>query len=331
MSVGHAAHRQADGQAHRPAVEQAGVRPSQRRRVVGDLELGELLDEGPGYQDFAATHPRFAHAHRRVRVYGTADLASAEQRAQANRAAQREFELLAPIEYPGIVRAIAFHEHELGPAIVFERDPTEVRLDQYLDESGSTLSLVERLALVRQLAETVAYAHGRRLFHRALSPRSVLVVRPGGSDERFRIINWQTGARASGGTLVSTVEGTRDVEQLVDEQAAAYLAPEALTHAEADAELLDVFSLGAIAFRVFTNRAPAVTLAGLVETLQRDGCLEVASVLDGAGPNLSALVREATSPPTPRSASGRWPISSCIWMRWKRRSLLRRSPMKATW
>lgn len=130
------------------ALEQAGVRPAQRRRQVGDLELGELIDEGPGYQDFEASNPRFAHTHRRVRIYGTPDMASAEQRAQASRAAQREFELLAPVEYPGIVRAIAFHELELGPAIVFERDPgsavtsnTSARLTRTLRRPGCTRTL----------------------------------------------------------------------------------------------------------------------------------------------------------------------------------------------
>ncbi len=36
------------------AIEQAGIRPSQKRRQVGDLQLGELLDEGTGYQDHVA-------------------------------------------------------------------------------------------------------------------------------------------------------------------------------------------------------------------------------------------------------------------------------------
>jgi serine/threonine protein kinase len=277
------------------ALEQAGVRPSQRRRKVGDLELGDLLEEGPGYQDFAAVHPRFEHAHRRVRIYGTSDLATQQEREQASRAAQREFELLSPINHPGVVRVLGFHEHELGPALVFDRDPTEVRLDHHLAQARSALTLFDRLELVRALAETVHYAHGRRLFHRALAPRSVLVLRPGAVDQRFSIINWQTGARSTGETLSPTVEGTRHVEQLVDTESAAYLAPEALSQPDADAELLDVFSLGAIAFHVFTGRAPASSLSGLVEILQRDGCLEVAAVLDGAGPNLSELVRMATA------------------------------------
>ena len=159
------------------ALEQAGVRPSQRSRKVAELDLGELLDEGAGYQDFAAVHPRAAHAHRRVRIYGTPDQ-DIQEREQITRAAQREFELLSSVQHPGIVRALDLHEHELGPALVFERDPTEIRLDHFVDQRGASLNLFDRLAMLRDLAETVASAHGRRLAHRALSPRSVLVVRP---------------------------------------------------------------------------------------------------------------------------------------------------------
>ena len=216
------------------ALEQAGVRPSQRTRKVGDLELKELLDEGPGYQDFAAVHPRSQHAHRRVRIYGTPD-ADPLQREQITRAAQREFELLAPVQHPGIVRALDLHEHELGPALVFERDPTEIRLDHYLDQRGSSLNLFDRLALVRDLAETVASAHGRRLAHRALSPRSVLVVRPGTPQQRLLHHQLADRARArAAARSAATVEGTRHVDQLIDTDTAPYLAPEALTVADAD-------------------------------------------------------------------------------------------------
>lgn len=276
------------------AFEQAGIRPSQRSRKVGDLKLGTLLDEGPGYQDFAAVHPRVSHAHRRVRIYGTPD-ADPQLREQVTRAAQREFELLESLHHPGIVLALDLVEHELGPAVVFEHDPTEVRLDHFLDQQGASLDLVDRIGLVRDLAETVASAHGRRLAHRALSPRSVLVVRPGTKQQRFCIINWQTGARVGGSTLSGTVRGTSHIDQLVDNDTARYLAPEALTLVDADPQLLDVFSLGAIAYHVFTGRPPAQTLAELTERLHRDGALEVSATLDGAGEYLSALVRESTA------------------------------------
>jgi hypothetical protein len=101
--------------------------------------------------------------------------------------------------------------------------------------------------------------------------------------------------RQGGGSLSGTVEGTRDVEQLIDTETAPYLAPEAITVADADGQLLNVFSLGAIAYLVFTGQPPATSLAALTERLQRDGGLEVSAILDGAGEYLSALVRDATA------------------------------------
>jgi serine/threonine protein kinase len=147
---------------------------------------------------------------------------------------------------------------------------------------------------VRDLAEAVAHAHGNRLFHRALSPRSVLVIPVPTGPRRFSIINWQTGARDDVSGTALTIQRTRHPEQLVDAAASLYLAPEALTQPDADPALLDVFSLGAIAFHVFCGQPPAESLPALIATLQRDGALEVSSVLDGAGAYLAETVREAT-------------------------------------
>ena len=276
------------------AFDQAGIRPSQRSRKVADLDLGDLLDDGAGYQDFAAVHPRAAHAHRRVRIYGTPDQDPA-LRQVITRAAQREFELLSAVDHPGILKALDMHEHELGPAVVYQRDPTELRLDHFLGDRGGQLGLYDRLQLIRDVAETVAYAHGRHFAHRALSPRSILVTRPGDVEQRFKIYNWQTGSRESAsGTSAATIRGTSHVGDLVDVETAPYLAPESVTVAEADPQLLDVFSLGAIAYNVLTGQPPATSLGALVERLERDGALEVSAVLDGAGEALSDLVRGAT-------------------------------------
>jgi serine/threonine protein kinase len=277
------------------ALEQAGIRPSQQRRRVGDLELGELIDEGVGYQDFGAVHPRFPKVQHRVRLYGMSDLAAADEREQVARAARREYELLAPIEHPGIISPQQFVEHDLGPALVFARDPDEQRLDHMLSEEAGTLNLFERIALLRDIGEAVAYAHSRRLFHRALSPRSVLVG-PG-----VRVFNWQAGASIDG-TTAATVAGTRDVDHLVDAAGTAYLAPEALTVPDADPELLDVFSLGAIAYHLFCDAPPAASRTDLLTTLERDAALEVSARLDGASALLADLVREATrADPTRRT------------------------------
>lgn len=38
------------------AIEDCGIRPSQKSRRVGDFQLGELIADGPGYQDRIAEH-----------------------------------------------------------------------------------------------------------------------------------------------------------------------------------------------------------------------------------------------------------------------------------
>ena len=141
------------------AMEDAGIRPSQRQRQVGDFVLTRLLFEGPAYQDWEATHTSLTRVTRRIRIYSVATKATAESRQTLARAAQRELQILEGIQHPGILRALAYHEHERGPALVFEHEPKAVRLDHFLIEHGQRLDVDLRLGLLRQIAEALQYAH----------------------------------------------------------------------------------------------------------------------------------------------------------------------------
>ena len=68
------------------AMEQAGIRPSQKSRRVGDYILGDLLADGPGYQDRLAKHASFENVFCRVRQYTVAQADSEEERQQIGRA-----------------------------------------------------------------------------------------------------------------------------------------------------------------------------------------------------------------------------------------------------
>ena len=70
------------------AMEEAGIRPSQRARKVGDYKLDELLYEGPTYQDWAATHVALEKERARVRIYVVEPGASEEARASIVKAAK---------------------------------------------------------------------------------------------------------------------------------------------------------------------------------------------------------------------------------------------------
>jgi hypothetical protein len=72
-------------------------------------------------------------------------------------------------------------------------------------------------------------------------------------------MNWQVASRAEGSqTAIPVTSGTRHIDDHFGDPAKVYLAPEALSGGEAGAQA-DVFSLGSIAYHLFTGRPPADT------------------------------------------------------------------------
>lgn len=282
------------------AMDQAGIRPSQRMRKVSDYILEQLVGEGPGYQDWQASHTQVTESKRRVRLYLVQTEATEEDRATIQRAGLREFQILETLEHPGILRAYNFTEHELGPALLFEHDPLSMRLDHYLAQQKDKLPIEVQLDLIRQIAEVVRYAHEKKVIHRGLCPQSILVTNLGGDRPRIKVFNWQIGYReGSTSTGISrVVNATAHVDRLVEDAATAYMAPEALTEANTG-EHLDVFSLGAIAYHIFSGLSPATNAVELSEKLRETKGLQISSVLNGASEWLQELVRYATNPIVP--------------------------------
>lgn len=280
------------------AMQEAGIRPSQRARRVGDYRLDELLLEGPNYQDWTARHAAIDTERARVRIYAVSPSAADKERETGRRAARREYEILRDVRHEGILAAKGYTEHVLGPALVFEHRDGSQRFDHWLAERSDALDVDARLHLLRQIAESVHFAHAKHLVHRALSPQSILVVDPETPRPRVRIFNWQTGAREALDTGASgpATSGASRLDPFVEETAWVYMAPEAVTERGPAGEQLDVFSLGAIAYHLFAGRPPAAGLVEMTERLRREQGLRISSDLDGAGESLQLLVQYATHP-----------------------------------
>ncbi|MGI8659559.1 MAG: BREX-2 system adenine-specific DNA-methyltransferase PglX [Thermoleophilaceae bacterium] len=278
------------------AMQQAGVRPSNRLRTVGGYRLGELISEGPGFQDFAGQHEAVPSRRRRIRLYAAPQQADDPRRVQLRRAARREHELLEGLHHQGILRPQDYVEHDLGPALVLDAEPDWPTLDQWLAESGERLSLHDRLDVIRQIADAVRYAHSHHLVHRALSPRAILVSPDEDDRQRIRIGDWRTGALTEAEDPDGTIAGTRHLEALADPRSTPFLAPEALTDPEADGVLLDVFSLGAIAYLVLVGRPAVERAEDLAAALRESDGLDLSAAIDGVGRDLRELVRGATAP-----------------------------------
>lgn len=279
------------------AIAEAGVRQSNKHRQVGDYRLGALLSEGENYQEWQGQHVSVDAVKRRVRIYSIAAAASPDARAALVRQAQREFQVLEGIDHPGILKVKDYKETEFGPALVFDHDSRDVRLDHLLSDRGMQLTVDQRLQLVRDIAETLKYAHSKRLYHRALSPQSILVNEVDGGVLRPRIMNWQMATRDSGSrSTLHRTTGTLHVNDYVEDQAKVYLAPETTRADVAHAPSLDVFSMGAIAYHIFSGQLPAAASLDLLEKLRIGQGLRLSDVQDGCGAKLQDLIQFSTCP-----------------------------------
>src|SRR5262249_41088534 len=201
-----------------------------------------------------------------------------------------EFRILQGFDHPGILDARDYKDHEFGPALLFAYEPGAMRLDHYLATRGVKLSPGTRLELVRQVADAVRYAHAKRVIHRALAPQRVLVMDPDAQTPRLKVFNWQVGVREAEAASSSTVH----VQGLVDRQATAYMAPEVLLDPKAATEAADVFSLGAIAYHLFSGRPPGESTAEVARTLGEHNGLKVS-----AGPYRAGAEPEGLFPLRP--------------------------------
>lgn len=281
------------------AMEYAGVRPSQSSRKVGDFVLGELLYDSPlgAYQDWSAHHVAIESTKRVARLYMVARQSSETDRAIIYNAAKREFQLLDRLEHPGILKADPPSECEFGPVLFLKVPTGAVRLDHFLREEGENLSVDQRIDILRQIGEVVAYAHGQKIVHRGLSPQSVLVRLDSKKRAIVQIFNWQTGVKF-GSDEHSSFYMTRQsmtlhAGQLIEDSSHVYIAPEALSgNADGGVEI-DVFSLGALAYLLFSGVPPASSVVDIQQKLSRSlsGGLDISEAMDGAVDSLVDLVR----------------------------------------
>ena len=86
------------------------------------------------------------------------------------------------------------------------------------------------------------------------------------------------------------------MNRLVEDSSTAYLAPEVLADEGIAGEHLDIFSLGAIAFFLFSGEAPAVNGLELSNKLRETRGLQISAVSDGIPESLQLLIQGEHSP-----------------------------------
>jgi len=128
------------------------------------------------------------------------------------------------------------------------------------------LGLRERVTLLASVCDAVAYAHSRLVVHRDLKPSNILVDANG----QPRVLDFGIAKLLDDSSDAhATATGTRAMSP-------AYAAPEQIL-GEAVGTATDVYSLGAVAFELFTGSLPHLRNAGSTEALMRELALETTS------------------------------------------------------
>ncbi|MET8806388.1 BREX system serine/threonine kinase PglW [Streptomyces sp. NPDC004546] len=295
------------------ALKNIGIRKSDAQYKVGPYELErKSFDSGPTWADYLARHSDLPEAAR-VRIYLSERGSDASIRQSVENAARREAAVLGRFKHPGVVQLKQYFPsgHAAGPALIFDYHPDTLKLDEYLVQYGEKLDILGRMALVRQLAETMRSAHASRIHHRALAARSVHVVpRPRGRkgqavgeeaawlSPQLQISDWQIATQRSGdssqGQGMTRFAPTALSAMHLSDDADAYLAPE-LTALHPDPVYLDVYGLGVLTYLLVTGKAPAASQAELLARLEAGEGLRPSSLVDGLSEDVDELVQAATA------------------------------------
>lgn len=288
------------------ALAKNGLKKRWSRSAVGAYELRELLEEGDGYREHHAVHRSMPAMHRRARIYLVPEQTEAEARRRLTRAAQRDAANMNAVSGgPHLLHLSEFiDDAEPGPALLFEDFPESQRLDTFLRTSPE-LPFEDRAQLVLDVGHALRHCHDNRVVHGGLSPHAVLVKRADAGIE-VRLHGFQLGAGQS-------VQGTLHRTTLLGATGSAYQAPELFQNPGAVSPAADLFGLGALAYFVFTGRAPAEDGVGLRARLRENGCLDPSEVSDTLDAAIVTHIIEATNA-APEERASEWDVGTWVAM-----------------
>ncbi|MBC8164310.1 MAG: serine/threonine protein kinase, partial [Bryobacteraceae bacterium] len=149
----------------------------------------------------------------------------------------RERQILASLNHPGIARLLDAGHSGGHPYLVMEHvDGTRI------DEYAAGLDLRSVLELIVRVAEAVSYAHRNLVIHRDLKPSNILVD----SEGQPKLLDFGIAK------ILDATEETCTLDRVLTPE---YASPEQL-RGSAQATTTDIYSLGAVLYRLLTGQSP---------------------------------------------------------------------------
>lgn len=152
---------------------------------------------------------------------------------------QAEIRLLARLEHPGVARLIDGGVTEEGMPFLVMEHVDGMPITQFCERHRP--GLAERVRLVIEAAEALAYSHGRLVVHCDIKPSNVLVDREG----RVKLVDFGIAAMLA---EESEDQAVRPILRC----SPAYAAPEQL-RGDSPAVAQDVFALGSVLYELISG------------------------------------------------------------------------------
>jgi tetratricopeptide (TPR) repeat protein len=177
-----------------------------------------------------------------------------------------EFRTLTALRHPHIIRVLDFgFDANHQPYFTMEL-LTNART---ILEAGAKLSTNEKIHLLLQMLQALAYLHHRGILHRDLKPENIVVTHEGALKLLDFGLATQRGSQNSSGTLV-------------------YMAPEILREQPAT-EATDLYSLGLIAYELFAGHYPFPYTSP--DTYLHAALNELPPDIEAVSPKLNAVIQ----------------------------------------
>ena len=171
-----------------------------------------------------------------------------------------EAKAMGRIRHPGVVDVFEVMVAPSGELCIIMELVNGVTLREHLWQQGP-MPLAMAIAVMDQLADTVAAAHAERIIHRDLKPENILLVADPLDPQRPRVRILDFGiAKLEDAGSVKTATGTQM-------GTATYMAPEQFRNAKLVDHRVDVYALGCVFFEILFGQPP-LTGRNLLEQMQ---------------------------------------------------------------
>jgi eukaryotic-like serine/threonine-protein kinase len=154
---------------------------------------------------------------------------------------QREEEIGAKLDHPGVMKVFADREHSV---VYMVMEWVEGRLLRQILIDQRKLPIERAVLIAQRILDALQYIHAHGVVHRDLKPENVMVD----SEDHIKLIDFgiaaKSGARRLTFAKLSQVMGTPD-----------YIAPEQVKGKRGDART-DIYAMGVMLYEMLTGKTP---------------------------------------------------------------------------